>query len=107
MDINYIIAIQEMIETYSKIRGKKSAKELLNARGEYEQPGYLSAHHKIILQEMIFEYALSQGKNINDEIKDNENKNKIPTILSKTEISYIDPLLQLYMSSKENKMKVV
>ncbi len=107
MDFDYITTIQDMISYYSKLKGIKSAKELLLERGEDEIPGYLSAHHKIILQEIIGEYASSQGIDIEEEIKNNEGVKRVPTVLSKTEIKYIDSLLELYSLSKENKEKAV
>lgn len=101
------IMLQEMINFDLKALGKKSVAEVLEEHGKKEEPGIITSHHKLALQQLICVYKKSNGIDINEEIKNNEGRKQILGVISKTEKSYIDKLLTEYqINIEQNHEKV-
>ena len=95
------LLVQEMINDSFKKLGKKSVAEVLEEHGKKEEPGIITSHHRIALQQLINIYTKSRGIDLNEEIKSTENRKQVLGILSKTEIKYIDNLLTEFQIGKE------
>ncbi len=102
MDPN-IMMIQEMVNDYLISNGKKSITELMANKGQKEVLGVLTPAHKMVLQQMIFEYVKEKGHNINDVL----GHNQVLGVISNEEIKYIDPLIEQYYLHSEISQKVV
>ena len=97
------IMIQEMVNDYLRKNGKKTVTELMAQKDQREVLGIITPAHKVVLQQMIHQYAKEHGSNINDEL----GHQQILGVLSNEELKYIDLLLQDYQEQKEEKTKIV
>ncbi len=98
------IILQKMVNEYLRYNGKKTITEMLKEKGQKEELGVITPVHKIVLQQMIYQFLKKQGRDINDEI---ELGHQVLGFLSPTEVKYIDILLNMYQISVENSHKMV
>lgn len=66
--------------------------------------GIITSAHKIVLQQMVYQYLNHQRKDINDE---SESGYQVLEMLSQVESKYICILLNMYQVSVENSYKMV
>ena len=98
------IILQDMVNNYLKYNGKKTITDILSANGQKEEIGVITPAHKIVLQQMVYQFLRKQGKNINDEI---ESGHQVLGIFSAIELKYIDILLNMYQINIEKSHKMV
>ena len=91
--MNDIVLIQEMINDYLKTNGKKTITDILASEGKEEKLGVLTPSHKIVLQQMIYEYCKDNGFDLDSKLKYGK---PILGVISDEEMKYIEPLLNEY-----------
>lgn len=98
------VILQQLVNDYLRYNGKKTITDILADNGKKEEIGVITPAHKIVLQQMVYQFVKKQGRNINDEI---ESGHQVLGILSETEVKYVDVLLNLYQISIEKSHKMV
>lgn len=98
------VILQQLVNDYLRYNGKKTITDILSDNGKKEEIGVITPAHKIVLQQMVYQFVKKQGRNINDEI---ESGHQVLGILSETEVKYVDVLLNLYQISIEKSHKMV
>lgn len=98
------IILQKLVNDYLRYNGKKTITDILADNGKKEEIGIITPAHKIVLQQMVYQFVKKQGRDINDEI---ESGHQVLGILSKTEVKYVDILLNMYQISIEKSHKMV
>ena len=101
------VLLQEMINYNLKTLGKKTVAEVLKEHNKEEEPGVITAQHRLALQQLINIYTKSKGIDINKEIEKEENRKQILGVISRVENRYIDKLLTEYeLNIEKDKEKV-
>ncbi len=98
------VILQQLVNDYLRYNGKKTITDILADNGKKEEIGVITPAHKIVLQQMVYQFVKKQGRNINDEI---ESGHQVLGVLSKTEVKYVDVLLSMYQISIEKSHKMV